>query len=58
MRWIGIALALGLAALAFATLLQRGGAPRAPAPPEAIDAASRAKLEKVLRESGAGEATP
>ncbi|RIK99753.1 MAG: hypothetical protein DCC71_19915 [Proteobacteria bacterium] len=60
MRWIGIALALGLAALAFATLLQRGGGggPRSAATPEAIDEASRAQLEEVLRKSGAGEATP
>lgn len=57
MRWIGIALALGLAALAFALLVQRDEAPPVAAQPD-IDDASRAKLEEVLRSSGAGEATP
>lgn len=55
MRWIGIALAVGLAAIALVTLLRNERASQAPARHESIDDASRAELEAVLRKSGAGE---
>lgn len=58
MRWIGIALAVGLAAIALATLVRNERAARAPVRHEAIDDASRAALEAVLRKSGAGESSP
>jgi hypothetical protein len=57
MRWIGVALAIGFAAFALVTVVRgRDDVPRAPT--ESIDAASKAELERVLRDSGAGEATP
>jgi hypothetical protein len=57
MRWIGVALALGVAAFALANVDWRSDA-RKPAQQtrEAIGDASHAELERVLRESGAGEA--
>ena len=55
MRWIGVALAIGLAAFALANVLARRDS-AAPAPTERIGDASKAELERVLRESGAGEA--
>jgi hypothetical protein len=58
MRWIGVALAIGLAAFALANVRARRDAP-SPVPIERIGDASKAELERVLRESGAGEgATP
>jgi hypothetical protein len=59
MRWLGFALAIGLAAVAFATVVRDRAPARAPvaaAPPESIGEASRSELERVLRESHAGEA--
>jgi hypothetical protein len=58
MRWLGVALAIGLAAVAFATVVRERAPKRAPdaATTETIDEASRSELERVLRESGAGEA--
>lgn len=58
MRWIGIALAVGLAALALATLVRSDRAGKPEPRHESIDDASRAELEAVLRKSGAGEAAP
>lgn len=55
MRWIGIALAIGLAAIALVTLVQSERASQSLARHESIDDASRAELETVLRRSGAGE---
>ena len=55
MRWIGVALAIGVAALALASVFWRTSS-GIPQPSEAIGDASHAKLERVLRESGAGEA--
>lgn len=58
MRWIGIVLAVGLAAIALVTLVRRERAATPAAPQhESIDAASRAELDAILRKSGAGEAT-
>jgi demethoxyubiquinone hydroxylase (CLK1/Coq7/Cat5 family) len=54
MRWIGVALAIAAAAFAFASLLARDVEPPAP-PRETISDASRAELDRVLREAGAGE---
>ena len=54
MRWIGVALAIGVAAVALANVAWRGD--RTPVAGESIDESSRAELERVLRESGAGEA--
>lgn len=56
MRWIGVALAIGLAAFALASVFARRDVP-GPAPSEHIGDASKSELERVLRESGAGEAT-
>jgi len=58
MRWLGIALAIGLAAIALATVARDRAASRAraAAPAESIGEASHSELERVLRESGAGEA--
>jgi hypothetical protein len=60
MRWIGIALAVGLAAIALMTLVRSERGARAPARAqhESIDDTSRAELEAVLRKSGAGESSP
>lgn len=58
MRWIGIALAIGLAAIALVTLVRSERAAQSSARHESIDDASRAELEAVLRKSGAGEASP
>lgn len=55
MRWIGIALAVGLAAVALVTLVRSERASQASARHETIDDASHAELEAVLRKSGAGE---
>jgi hypothetical protein len=55
MRWIGIALAVGLAALALVTLVRSDRRAQQEPRHESIDDASRAKLEAVLRKSGAGE---
>ena len=54
MRWIGVALAIGIAAFALANVVWRDTGK--PAAPETISDASRAELDRVLRESGAGEA--
>lgn len=54
MRWIGVALAIAAAAFAFASL--RAPRDEKPAARETIGDASRAELERVLRETGAGEA--
>jgi len=57
MRWIGVALALGVAAFALANVEWRSHASRpAPQASESISDASRAELERVLRDSSAGEA--
>jgi hypothetical protein len=57
MRWIGVALALGVAAFALANVDWRSLASKpAPQARESISDASRAELEQVLRDSGAGEA--
>ncbi|MCU0670597.1 MAG: hypothetical protein MUF70_14805 [Myxococcota bacterium] len=58
MRWIGIALAIGLAAIALVTLVRSERTAQSSARHESIDDASRAELEAVLRKSGAGEASP
>jgi|MudIll2142460700_1097286.scaffolds.fasta_scaffold208066_2 hypothetical protein len=54
MRWIGVALAIGIAAFALANVVWRDTGK--PATGESISDASRAELDRVLRESGAGEA--
>jgi len=54
MRWIGIALAIGVAAVALANVAWRDA--RTPGAGESIGDASRAELERVLRDAGAGEA--
>ena len=57
MRWIGVALAVGVAVFALAKLDARmTGRHRTGTPPESIGNASRAKLERVLHDAGAGEA--
>jgi hypothetical protein len=58
MRWLGIALAIGLAAIALVTVARDRAASRtrSATPAESIGEASRSELERVLRESGAGEA--
>lgn len=48
-RWLVVAAAVALAAVAFASLVWRE-APLGGPPMEAIDDASRARLEQVLRE--------
>ena len=48
-RWLVVAAALALAALAFALLVRREPSVGGP-PMEQIDDASRARLEEVLRE--------
>jgi hypothetical protein len=48
-RWLVVAAALALAALAFGLLVRRGP-PVGGSPLEEIDDASRARLEQVLRE--------
>jgi hypothetical protein len=48
-RWLVAAIAVALAALAFALLVRREPTPGGP-PMDEIDAESRARLEKVLRE--------
>ena len=55
MRWIGVALAIGVAAFALASVVRRHRV-EPPAAHEAISDASRAELERVLRDRGAGEA--
>ena len=54
MRWIGVALAIGIAAFALANVVWRDAGK--PAARETIGDASRAALDRVLRESGPGEA--
>lgn len=56
MRWIGVALAIGAAAFALASAVWWWDRAAEPAPRETISDASRAELDRVLRESGAGEA--
>jgi hypothetical protein len=48
-RWLVVAAALALAALAFALLLRREPSPGGP-PMDEIDDASRTRLDQVLRE--------
>lgn len=54
MRWIGVALALCVAAVALANVAWRDARPTVAG--ESIGDASRAELERVLRDAGAGEA--
>jgi len=56
MRWIGVALAVGVAVFALAKLDARIAARHRGAARESISDASHAKLERVLHDSGAGEA--
>lgn len=56
MRWIGVALALGVAAFALANVDWRTRSRQDPPARESISDASHAELERVLRDSGAGEA--
>ena len=57
MRWIGIALAIAAVAFALAKIEWRAPRERrADAARESIDDASHEKLERVLRDAGAGEA--
>ena len=55
MRWIGVALAIGIAAFALANVVTRVRS-ESRAPRETISAQSKAELERVLRDAGAGEA--
>jgi hypothetical protein len=48
-RWLVVAAAVALAALAFVLIVRREPTPGGP-PMDQIDAESRARLEKVLRE--------
>jgi hypothetical protein len=48
-RWLVVAAAVALAALAFVLIARREPSPGGP-PMDQIDAESRARLEKVLRE--------
>jgi len=56
MRWIGVALAVGVAVFALAKLDARMTGRHRPAAQETIGDASRARLERVLHDSGAGRA--
>jgi hypothetical protein len=56
MRWIAVALAVGVAVFALTKLDARITARHRSGAREAIGDASRARLERVLHDSGAGEA--
>ena len=55
MRWIGIALAVGLAAIALVTLVRSERASQSSARHESIDDASRAELETCCASPAPGE---
>jgi 16S rRNA C1402 N4-methylase RsmH len=56
MRWIGVALAVGVAVFALAKLDARMTGRHRTGAQEAISDASHARLERVLHDAGAGEA--
>ena len=54
-RWIALALGIGIALGAGYLRLRSAVPPRVSKPAESISAASRARLDDVLRKAGAGE---